>query len=86
MAGNLGLMIFNLLPVDGLDGMDLIRLKLLKKYPPDKVKTICKCISNTFLGVSLLVAVYAVINMGVNPTIIICLLYLLVLTLLNIKG
>lgn len=85
-AGNFGLMLFNLVPVNGLDGMDLIKLSLLKKYRPEKVKSICNAISVSFLIVSLLISVYAVFYLGLNPTIIVCLLYLVVLTLLNIKN
>lgn len=84
-AANLGLMIFNILPVNGLDGMDLIKLSFLKKYSPEKAIKLCNIISTLFLVTCLLASVCAVLYLGLNPTIIIALLYLLILTLISIK-
>lgn len=84
-AANFGLMFFNLLPVNGLDGMDLIRLRLLKKHSIEKASRICNLISIVFLSFSILISVFAVINFSLNPTIVVSLLYLFILTLINIK-
>ena len=56
-ASNFGLMFFNILPVNGLDGMDIIKLSLLRRYSPDKVKRICSAISLSFLVLSIISAV-----------------------------
>ena len=85
-AANFGLMIFNLLPINGLDGLDLIKIQLLKKYRPDKVKTICNAISLVVLVISIFVCLYSVLNFGINPTIFVCLLYLIILTLIGLKN
>lgn len=85
-ATNLGLLLFNLIPVNGLDGMDILKLILLKKYSLTKTKSLCKIISFIFLITSLLVCAYAVLNFELNPTVIVALFYLLILTLIGIKG
>lgn len=85
-AANLGLFLFNLLPVSGLDGMDLIRIMLLKKYSIEKTNKICNVISILFLIFSLIVVISLTIYKIINPTILISLIYLLILTLINIKN
>lgn len=85
-AANFGLMIFNLMPINSLDGMDLIRFTLLKKVSPEKAEKICKSVSFVFLLFISLLSVYAVFVLSLNPTILICLLYLLILTLISIKN
>lgn len=84
-AANLGLFLFNLLPVSGLDGMDLIKLKLLKKFSIDKTNKICNIISISFLLTSLFVAIVLTYFKSINPTILISLIYLIILTLISIK-
>ena len=84
-AGNLGLFLFNLLPVSGLDGMDLIKLKLLKKFSIEKTNKICNIISISFLLTSLFVAIVLTYFKSINPTILISLIYLIILTLISIK-
>ncbi len=84
-AANLGLFLFNLLPVSGLDGMDLIKLKLLKKFSIEKTNKICNIISILFLLTSLFVAIVLTYFKSINPTILISLIYLIILTLISIK-
>ena len=84
-AANLGLFLFNLLPVSGIDGMDLIKLKLLKKFSIEKTNKICNIISMFFLFFSLIIVVYLTIFNFINPTILISLIYLSILSLINIK-
>lgn len=84
-AANLGLFLFNLLPVSGLDGMDLIKLKLLKKFSIEKTNKICNIISISFLLTSLFVAIVLTYFKSINPTILISLIYLIILTLISIK-
>ena len=84
-AANLGLFLFNLLPVSGLDGMDLIKLKLLKKFSIEKTNKICNIISISFLLTSLFVAIVLTYFKSINPTILISLIYLTILTLISIK-
>ena len=85
-AANFGLMIFNLMPINSLDGMDIIKFSLLKKYSLEKVRSVCNIISLCFLLVASFLSVYSVVTLGLNPTILICLLYLLILTLLSMKN
>lgn len=84
-SANFALMVFNLAPICGLDGMDLIRLKLLLKYPLEKVEKICNAISFIFIAISFCFSAVAVIFFHLNPSILICLIYLLILTIIGIK-
>lgn len=85
-AANFGLMLFNLMPINSLDGMDIIKFSLLKNYSMEKVKSVCNIISVCFLAAVSLLSVYSVVKFGLNPTILICLLYLLILTLISLKN
>lgn len=84
-ASNLGLAIFNLIPVKGLDGMDLIRISLAKKYPLIKTEKICNTISVVFIVLISVISVYSVFRLSLNPSILICIIYLIILTLISIK-
>ena len=84
-TSNFGLMIFNLAPINGLDGMDLIRLKLLSKHSLEKTDKICNTISYIFIIICLCLSSLAVVFFNLNPSILICLIYLLILTLISIK-
>lgn len=84
-ASNFGLFAFNLVPIDGLDGMDLIRFSLIKKFSPDKTEKICKIISIVFILLGSLITTFFVITNRLNPTILICFIYLIILALIGIK-
>lgn len=84
-ASNFSLILFNLAPINGLDGMDLIRLKLLLDFSPEKTDKICNIISYIFIIICLISSVFAVVYLHLNPSILICLIYLIILTIINIK-
>ncbi len=84
-AANFGLFLFNILPVFGLDGMDVIRAMLLKKHSLFKTQKICKTISFCFLVFCLALGVVFASFHKINPTFLICLIYLLIISLLNAK-
>lgn len=85
IASNFGLFLFNILPMQGLDGMDVIRSLLLKKHSFLKTDLICKIISFLFLLVCFVMSVIFVCFNKINPTLLVCLLYLLIVFLLNAK-
>lgn len=85
-AANFGLFAFNLIPVNGLDGMDLIRFSLIKKFSPEKTEKFCKIISLIFIVASTLTAVFPALFHKLNPSILICLIYLIILTLFMTNG
>lgn len=84
-ASNFGLFLFNILPVFGLDGMDVIRAMLLKNHSVSKTEKICKIISFCFLMFCLVLGVVFVCLDKINPTFLLCLIYLLIVFLLNAK-
>ena len=84
-ASNFGLFLFNVLPVFGLDGMDIIRAMLLKNHSYTKTQKICKIISLCFLVFCLVLGAVCVYLDKINPTFLICLIYLLIISLLNAK-
>ena len=84
-AANFGLFLFNILPVFGLDGMDVIKAMLLKKHSYTKTQKICKNISLCFLVFCLVLGAVCVYLDKINPTFLICLIYLLIISLLNAK-
>ena len=84
-ASNFGLFLFNSLPVFGLDGMDVLRSFLQRRYSYSKTTIICKIISTSFLCVCAVSSVIFTLFDKINPTIYICLLYLLIISLINAK-
>ena len=83
-ASNFGLFIFNLIPIEGLDGMDLIRIIFLKKYKFYKANHYCKIISFTFI-ILMIFVVLSFCLIKRNLLFLIGMLYLIILILIFSK-
>ncbi len=81
-ATNLGLFLFNLMPIENLDGMDLLRIFLNKYFDFNKSKTLSKIISYSFIFISFLFSLFLILQYKIKPVILICLIYLLILSII----
>ena len=84
-ASNFGLLLFNLMPINGLDGMDIITLSLMRKYEAEKVGKICGGISVAFLIFSFICSFLFVYCFNLSLSVLICLVYLAFLTIITIR-
>ena len=84
-ATNFGLFAFNLMPIYGLDGMELTRIILLKRFETTKALFYCKIISFLYLIILSIITLFLFIYKQ-NVTLLICLLYLIIIMLLFSKN
>ena len=80
-ATNFALLIFNLIPIEGLDGLDLIRYLLLTTFCVEKAKLYCKIISLISITILFLITIILFVNQQ-NISLFVCLLYLIILMLI----
>jgi len=77
--------LFNLIPVEGLDGGDVLRFLLQKKLSITKADKIVKVISFAFIVIIIIFGIYLVLCKQFNVTILFSGFYLTVLMLLNLR-
>lgn len=85
-ASNIMIGIFNLMPVYGLDGYDIVRIAMLKVLKDEgKAQLISKIISAVVLIFLIMLIVYFMYQYSFNLNLCICVVYLLILLLINFK-
>ena len=79
------LLLFNLLPIKGLDGEQAVKYLLLMKFSPNTVSSITSAISISFVIVLFVLSVCSIILYNISPLILICGIYLLIITIMQIR-
>lgn len=82
---SIALCIFNLLPIKGLDGEQAVKYLLLMKFSPNTVSSITSAISLSFVIVLFVLSVCSIILYNISPLILICGIYLLIITIMQIR-
>lgn len=84
-ATNFGLFAFNLMPIYGLDGLDLLRIIFLQRFETQRALLYCKFISVMYVIILLIFTTFLFIKKQ-NFSLLICLIYLMILMLIFIKN
>lgn len=84
-ASNISIALFNIMPISGLDGYDILYLILTRFYSIDKCKSICFASSSAFIFAMFCLSFYILFTSNGNFSILICTLYLLILTVINLR-
>lgn len=85
-ASNFGLLLFNIIPIKNLDGMDLIRIILSNFFENTKVNLIINIISFIFLFSIFSFALLCVIKHKLNLFVLICVMYLFIVSMIFNKS
>lgn len=83
---NASICLFNLIPIHGLDGLDIIKFSLYCKTDKAKADKICKIVSLLSLLIMIIGVSLLIFYTKENYTLLICVLYLVILGLMNLKS
>lgn len=84
-AANFCVMTFNLMPVCGLDGYDILQNLLSRKLTPTKAEKICGKISLILVFTALVGSFLLIFTQQGSITLVICTLYLLILCIMSLS-
>ena len=84
-ATNFGLFAFNLMPIYGLDGLDLLRIIFLQRFETQRALLYCKFISVMYVIILLIFTTFLLVKKQ-NFSLLICLIYLIIIMLIFIKN
>lgn len=84
-AANFCVMGFNLIPVCGLDGYDIMLNLLCRKMPPIRAEKLSRKISLILIFTALLGSFLLIITQQGSITLVICTLYLLILCIMSMR-
>ena len=84
-ASNFCVMGFNLIPVCGLDGYDILLNVMSRLTPPLRAEKICRKLSLMLVFTALLGSFLLIITQQGSITLVICTLYLLILCLMSLR-
>lgn len=84
-AANICVMSFNLLPISGLDGYDILLNLLSRKMHGGKAEKICRKISLILVFSALFCSFLLIITRQGSITLVICTLYLLILCIMSMR-
>lgn len=84
-ASNLCVMGFNLIPVCGLDGYDIVLNLLMRKMLPVRAEKLSRKISLIFIFTALLGSFLLIITQQGSITLVICTIYLLILCIMSLR-
>ena len=85
-AANIGLILFNITCIKGLDGYDIVLIILSRKTDGDRATKICKTIS---IGTVIILSVgtlFMTVFANSSIMLLLCSLYLIILTLINLRS
>lgn len=84
-AANLCVMGFNLIPVCGLDGYDIVLNLLMRNMLPVRAEKLSRKISLIFIFTALLGSFLLIITQQGSITLVICTIYLLILCIISLR-
>ncbi|HCC34455.1 MAG TPA: hypothetical protein DEQ02_01990 [Ruminococcaceae bacterium] len=85
-AVNLALGGFQLLPIIGLDGGDVLKCLLLQVLPIKTAGIVCAVTSVVLIAAAVLAGVYLLVSDYGNPTLVLAALYLAALLIIKVKS